>query len=164
MKLALYQIEQEYIKLTEQLLENGGEITEELEQALAINQQNLETKGTNYGFVVKQLESEIDQIDAEIARLTALKKSRSKSVDRLKETISKAMELYEIEEIKTPVLKISFRKSESVEIENEDLLEADYVTVKTTIHPDKTKIKEAIKAGEFVTGAVLKTNKNIQIK
>lgn len=164
MKLSLYQIEKDYITLAEQLIEAGGEVTDELSEALAINQQNLETKGTNYGFIVKQMESEVDIIDGEIARLTALKKSRNKSIDRLKETLSQAMELYGIEEIKSPVLKINFRKSESVEIENEALLPEIYMVEKITKQADKAMIKEALKQGNEVAGAFMKQNKNIQIK
>lgn len=164
MKLSLYQIEKDYIDLASQLIEAGGEATEEMEQALAINQQNLETKATNYGFVIKQLDAETEMIDAEIKRLQALKSSRNKTIDRLKDAVSKAMDLYEIEEVKTPVLKINFRKSESIEIEDESLLSTEFLETKTTITPNKTKIKEAIKKGEFVVGAVLKSNKNLQIK
>lgn len=164
MKLSLYKIEQEYISLAESIIDNGGELTEETELALQINKEQLETKGQCYGFIVRQLESEQDVIDIEIKRLQALKTSRGKTAERLKETLSKAMDLYEIEKLETPTLKISFRKSESVEIENESLLDEQFIVTKTTTSPDKTKIKEAIKKGEFVVGATLKQNKNIQIK
>lgn len=164
MKLMLYEIEKEYIHLAEALIDNGGELTDDLSEAIALNQQNLELKGQCYGFIVKQMEAEVDIIDSEIKRLSALKGSRNKSIERIQETLSKAMQLYEIEEIKTPLLKISFRKSETVEIENELLLPSIYMVEKTTRQPDKALIKEAIKQGGEVLGAFIKTNKNIQIK
>lgn len=164
MKLKLYDIQQEYIQLAEAIIEQDGEITPEQSDALALNQQNLVTKGTNYAFIIKDLEADNEAIDKEIARLTAFKKSRNKVIDRLKETLSGAMQLYEMNEIKSPVLKIGFRKSESVEIEDESLLASDFIVTKTTTSPDKAKIKEAIKRGEFVVGAVIKTNQNLQIK
>lgn len=164
MKLSLYQIEKDYITLAENLIDADGEVTDETFTALQINKEQLETKGQCYGFIVKELSGEIDIIEAEIKRLTALKSSRDKTIDRLKETLSNAMELFEIEEIKSPLMKISFRKSESIEIENEFLLDEEYVTEKITIVPDKARIKEAIKKGEFVCGAILKQNKNLQIK
>ena len=164
MKLSLFNIQQEYISLAEQIIDNDGELSEELGQALAINKEQLEHKGQCYGFIVKQLESEIDIIDIEIARLQALKKSRGKTVDRLKETLSQAMQLYEVTEIKTPTLKLCFRKSESVEIEDINLVDEKFVTVKVTTSADKTAIKAAIKAGEAVTGAIIKESQNLQIK
>lgn len=162
--LNLYQIQNEFIHLADQIIELSGEITPELELQLQINQDQLEHKGRSYGYIIKTLESDIDVIDAEIKRLQSFKVSRNKTVERLKETISNAMQLYQIEKLESPTLKISFRKSESVEIENQDLLDAEFLETKTTVTPNKTKIKEAIKNGEFVTGAVLKHNKNLQIR
>jgi hypothetical protein len=164
MKLSLYSIEQEYIQLAEQLTENGGELTPELELALTINQQDLQTKSTNYGLVIKQLEYNNDIVDQEIDRLKALKQARVNAVDRLKQNISEAMKIYGIEKIETPILKISFRKSESVEIDNDRLIPGEYWVEKTTATISKTAIKTAIQEGKDVPGASMKTNQNIQIK
>ncbi len=164
MKLKLYEIQQEYISLAEQLIDNGGELTPELENSLQINREQLESKGQCYGFIVKDLESDIDKIDGELKRLTALKSSRNKTIDKLKETISKAMELHEIEKLETPTLKISFRKSESVEVPDPNLLDKNYMVSKTTEQPDKEKIKYYLKQGVSIQGAILKQNKNLQIK
>lgn len=164
MKIAIYEIEKQYINLAEQIIDNDGELTEELELALAINKEQLENKGQCYAYVIKELEAFNDAVDIEIKRLQALKKSRGKTVDRLKETIIKAMDLFEVTELKTPTLKINFRKSDTVEIENEALLDTAFLVTKTTVTPDKVAIKKAIKAGEFVTGAVLVEHNNLQIK
>jgi hypothetical protein len=164
MKLSLYNIQTEYLQLAEELIENGGELTPELTEALAINQANLETKSTNYGLVIKQWNAEADIIDAEIDRLTTLKKQRLKAVERLENNISQAMQLYNVDKIETPILKISFRKSESVEINNMAQIDAKFLNEKVTVTPDKKAIKDAIKAGETVEGATLVINQNIQIK
>jgi hypothetical protein len=164
MKLSLYSIEQEYIQLAEELTNHGGELTPELETALAINQKDLQTKATNYGLVIKQFEYNVNTIDLEIERLKYLKQVNEKSIDRLKESVKNAMEIYGIEKIETPILKLSFRKSESVEIENEALIPSFYFTEKTTRTISKTEIKKAIQEGSDVPGASLKTNQNLQIK
>ncbi len=160
----LYDIQTEYLQLSESLIENGGELTTEIEEALKLNKENLETKGINYAFVIKEITNELETIDKEIERLKALKDSRTKSIDRLKFTLSNAMQLYDIDEIKTALIKVNFRKSESVEIQDLNLLSSDYINVKETITPNKTAIKEAIKNGIEVKGAMLLSNKNIQIK
>jgi hypothetical protein len=164
MKIALYQIEQEYMLLADEIINNEGELTLDLEQRLTINQSQLETKGKAYGYVIKDIESEIDVIDSEIKRLTALKKQRVNAVDKLKTSLSDAMQLFDLTEIKTPTLKINFRKSESVEVENINLLDTVYITSKEVRTPDKESIKIAIKNGLEVTGATLKQNLNLQIK
>lgn len=162
MNLALYQIEDEYIQLTNQLID--GELTPEIESLLVINKENLQNKAVNYGFVVKQLNSECQIIENEIERLTALANRREKVISKLKATLSEAMQLYEIDKIETPIMKISFRKSESIEIDNMALIDQKFMVEKTTTSPDKKAIKEAIVSGDIVTGARLQVNKNIQIK
>ena len=59
-------------------------------------------------------------------------------------------------------LKISFRKSESVEIDNVEELEDRFKRVK--VEADKTAIKQAIKSGKEVKGARLVENNNLQIR
>jgi hypothetical protein len=164
MKTSLYQIEQTYLNLVESLIENGGELTPELETELSINKEQLQNKGVCYGFIVKELEGNVDLIDLEIKRLQALKKPLVNSIDRLKNNLSQAMQMFDVTELKTPLLKINFRKSESVEIEDIALLDADFVKTTITKAADKIAIKEAIKAEIPVRGAVLITNYNLQIK
>jgi hypothetical protein len=162
--LNIFQIEKEYLELANQLIESGGECSPELELQLTINQDQLEQKARGYGFVVKQMESDVSIIDAEIKRLGELKKARLKTIERLETNVSQAMQLYQINRLETPTLKISFRKSESVEIDNEAEIPAQFLKAKTTYTIDKTAIKEAIKKGEVVAGARLQINQNIQIK
>ena len=164
MKVALYQIEQEYLNIVQSIIDAGGEITEEQETALSISKEQLQNKGVCYGFIVKELEGNIDLIDLEIKRLNALKKPLVNSIDRLKNNLSQAMQMFDVTELKTPLLKINFRKSESVEVTDIDLLDADFVKTTITKAADKIAIKEAIKSGENVQGAVLVTNQNLQIK
>jgi hypothetical protein len=164
MKVALYQIEQEYLNIVQSIIDAGGEITEEQETALSISKEQLQNKGVCYGFICKELEGNIDLIDLEIKRLQALKKPLANSIDRLKNNLSQAMQMFEVTELKTPLLKINFRKSESIEVTDIDLLDADFVKTTITKAADKIAIKEAIKAEIPVRGAVLITNYNLQIK
>jgi hypothetical protein len=164
MKLSLYEIEKSQLELVEQLVENGGELTPEIEQALQMNADNLTTKGVNYGFIIKQLDAETNIINAEIDRLQDLKKSRTKVIEKLKNNLSVAMQVFGVDKIESPVLKISFRAYESVEIDDVKSIPAKFMVTKTTTQPDKTAIKSAIKAGELTIGAHIQVNQNIQIK
>lgn len=156
----LYNIKSEYLAIAHELTE--GELTPELEQALIITQENLQEKAINYGYVIKNFESEVDIIEEEIKRLNALKKARQNAVDKLKNNISDAMQLFGILEVKAPTFKMNFRKSESIEIF--EGLDNEFITEKVSYQPDKIAIKNAIKEGRQVNGAALVTNFNIQIK
>lgn len=156
----LYNIKQEYLAIAQELAE--GELTPELEQSLIITEANLQEKAINYGYVIKNFESEVDIIDEEIKRLNALKKARVNAVDKLKNNISDAMQLFGILEVKAPTFKMNFRKSESVEIY--EGLSQEYITEKISYQPDKIAIKNAIKEGKTVNGAGIIINYNLQIK
>lgn len=160
----IYDIKNEYQLIIADIINNDGEITPDQETALQINRADLETKGINYAYVIKQLDADCEAIDLEVKRLNALKKVRSNAVERLKANITSAMLLFEVEEIKTPLIKLNFRNSESVEITNESQLSDKFLVTKTVVTPDKKAIKDAIKAGEFVEGATISYNKNLQIK
>ena len=160
----IFNIQFEYQQLFNELIENGGEITPELELALQINKDNFHSKSENYAYITKQFDGEIDIIDNEIKRLQQAKKTREKAIDRLKDNIEHAMDLFEVDKIETPLIKISFRKSESVEVTDVNELPNEYKVIKLTETADKLKIKDAIKSGMFIEGCSIKTNRNLQIK
>ena len=160
----IYKIQNEFQLIIAEVINNEGEITSELETALTINKEQLQSKAVDYCYVIKQLDYDCEQIDNEIARLNKLKKVRANLTDRLKNTVSSAMQLFDVEKIETPLIKLSFRNSESVEITNEQQLDACFLVTKTVTTPDKKAIKDAIKSGVFVEGATISYNKNLQIK
>jgi hypothetical protein len=164
MNQSIYKIQNEFQLIIAEVINNEGEITPELETALTINKEQLQSKAVDYCYVIKQLDYDCEQIDNEIARLNKLKKVRSNLTDRLKNTVSSAMQLFEVEKIETPLIKLSFRNSESVEITNEQQLDACFMVTKTVTTPDKKAIKDAIKSGVFVEGATISYNKNLQIR
>jgi hypothetical protein len=164
MKLTIYQIEQSYNQLAEELIDNDGELTPELSEQLAITEEQLQNKSVAYSFVIKEMDADIDIIEAEIKRLQAAKKQREKASEYLKEKIKHAMDTFQIEEIKTPLVKINFRKSETVEVEDVNLLPLLYKVVKITEQADKAAIKAALKDGVEVTGCSIATHRNLQIK
>jgi hypothetical protein len=164
MNKPLYQIEQEYIELAT-LLEQD-ELTPEIEYALAINQAELQGKAVAYAYVIKESESNIEAIKAEIARLQALAKLEGKKAERLKTAISNAMQYFDIQEVKTPLIKLSFRKSERCVSDGVAFTLADRFTtfIPETRKPNLTAIKAAIESGEYVQGYKIEVINNLQIK
>ena len=140
------------------------ELTPELENELVINQNELQEKATNYAYAIKSLEADIDTIDNEMKRLRALKEAKTNAIDRMKGSVVNAFQIYCITEVKSATLKLSLRRSESVEVISIDQLPESLTVVKKTVSADKLKIKEQIKNGIPVEGAVLVENFSLQIK
>ena len=141
-----------------------GEIKPEIMQQLSISRNELETKAVDYGYVIKAFDDEIDIIEREIERLEERKAYVKKNKERMKTIVGSAMEEFGIDKIKSETLQLSFRKSESVDIFDESLVDEKFKKVKTEISLDKTAIKNAIKNGEDVQGAKIVEKNNLQIK
>ena len=143
----------------------SGELTDELENELVINQTELQEKAINYGYVVRSLESDVSIIDEEMKRLAALKKAKTGAIDRMKESVLNAMLIYGIEKVTSPTLNLSVRNNpESVDIPMTELLDEKFLVTKTTVSPDKVAIKKAIQNGENVEGATLVRTQSLVIK
>ena len=164
MKKSLYNIEQEYLEIANQL--EDGELSPELETALAINERELQGKAIAYAYVIKEAEDTVSVIDAEIKRLQGLKKTEQNKAQRLKDTIQNAMELYGITEIKTETLKLNFRRSEGVICTDSSVgIPEEFATVvPESIKPNLNEIKKAIKEGRDVTGFEIEERYSLQIK
>ena len=151
----IFQINQDYLQLAQILEDDGGEVTPEIEEQLAINREQLQTKGVNYAFVVKKISSEVDTIDAEIKRLQEMKKAKVNAIERMKKTIKDAMILHGIDKIQGDLINLSLRKSPaSVVVENEDQIPDDY-KIEQPKKLDKKAVVDALKKGFEVKGAYL---------
>jgi hypothetical protein len=140
------------------------ELTPELEGMLVINQQELTQKSIDYAKVIRNKEADSDAIEAEIKRLKAMKESNDRVIDSMKLAVKDAMLASGIDKIESSIFKLSLRRSEAVEVISIDQLPESLVVVKKTVSADKVKIKEAIKNGVPVEGAVIVENYSLQIK
>ena len=144
--------------------EETGEIKPEIIQALTITKNELQEKAIDYGYVIKNFENEIDIYDREIKRLTERKKQMQNIKDRIKSILTNAMIEFGIVKLQGKTLSLSFRESESVEVTDERMLEERFVKTEIKTSADKIAIKNAIKNGEDVQGAMLVKKQNLQIK
>lgn len=124
-------------------------------------QTDYENKVENYIKVMKNLEADVEARKNEIKRLTELNKADEKKKDHLKETLSTSMSLTGHERVDTPLFKVSFRKSQAVEVDELVLPESYKVA---TWKPDKKRLKEDLKNGLEIVGASLVERKNLSIR
>ena len=163
MEKSLYQITADQLELFNQIDEMEGELTPELEETLKINADNFESKARGYIWMIKKLEADNITINEEMNRLERIEKRNDKLIDRLKESMKMALEIFG-ESKKIDTFTLSLRKSKSVEIIDAELIPEAYRVVKTTETINKTEIKKAIESGIMVAGATIKENQNLQIK
>jgi len=165
--MKLYEITEDQMWLMQYLEDNGGEATEEVMQALAITQSAFESKASAYAHIILQLDGEADLIDKEIKRLQAMKKAKTNSVERLKQSLLQALMVFGREDkgirrFETPLVKLSTRKSNSIEILDENAIPLHCKVIKEEV--SKTLIKEILETGQTVDGACMKTNYSVVIR
>lgn len=120
-----------------------------------------ENKVENYIKVIKNTEADMEARKNEIKRLTELNRADERKNERLKEALKDSMDLTGHERVDTKLFKVSFRKSEAVEVDDLLLPEAYKVA---TYKPDKKRLKEDLKNGLEILGAKLVERKNLSIR
>lgn len=90
----IFQIEQELKELFDTLEENGGELTPELEEALAISQADFVNKIKSYSNVIKQLDADLSAIKDEKDRLKAMEDSKKRTKERLSNIMCSAISMF----------------------------------------------------------------------
>lgn len=163
----LFEINDEITKLIETSVDaETGEIDE---QALAkIDELQLAKteKIENIGLYILSAKAYVNAVKEQIKVFKAKQESAEKKIEELEKYLARNVDT----KFETEKVKISFRKSESLEIVDEDELnkwlethpECQKIEIKTT--PIKAEIKKAIEQGEDVRGVVLKINNNVQVK
>lgn len=159
MNLALYEIDQAILTTIDQGLDEDGCITDEAMQELDSLKVARETKLENCGLVYKSLTAEAKALREEEVALAERRRRKESNAERLKAYIDNSLAG---ENLETARIKYSYRKSTSVQIDNEDDLPEDYWKIQAT--PDKTKLRDDLRSGVLVPGAELVTNHNLQIK
>lgn len=114
----------------------------------------------NIALWYKNLLSDADQYKIEKDNFAKKEKSARNKAGSIKNYLDNVLQG---NRLKTTKVNITYRKSESVEVEDINLIDDDYLKYsEPTVN--KKKIKESIKQGIEVKGARLVTNHNIQIK
>lgn len=155
----------------EEFLEANGILPEEVEGfekeiKEQIKSYQEEVKGyINYKLKERQdLLIPIPGYDEEIKRLTDLKKEKQNKAEKIENWIDYLLKAFQIEKMETDLNKLSFRKSESVSIFDEEAIPSEYKKEVVSVSIDKTEIKKAIKEWKEIPGATITEKQNLQIK
>jgi hypothetical protein len=155
--MKLYEIMQELeLALTP---DENGEITQEQLDAFEQLELAKNEKIENIACWVKNLRSDANALWEEGKNLLERSTVKDKQAHRLENLLSSFLKGEKFESSKC---RISYRKSEQIEITNDKLLPKKFWVVKKDI--SKKLIRDAILAGQKVKGASLVEKQNIQIK
>ncbi len=105
----------------------------------------------------------ITALTDESKRLAEKAARESKSLGRLEEYIHSMLKRSGEKKLEAGTFTVGTRISNSVWVAP-DFNNPQYMRTKTTVEPDKTAIRDAIKAGTQIDGAAIVTKENLSIK
>ena len=161
----LFQLSTDMMAIEDALWESGGELTPELEQAMAENAESMAKKVDGYNAVIRAFAYKADVLDAEIKRFTALKKVAENAQKRIKEHVLDTMNAFGIEKLEGAYCKITKSKSTKTEVDEPALLQVympmlegineslpPYITAEFKV--SKTALKEYIEESGITPAGV----------
>jgi hypothetical protein len=165
--VALYHLAGEYQQLAERLsnMDLDAQTIADTIEGTGLTEAIAE-KAMGVEMVARTMEMHVPAIDAELDRLTKLKKQRQAAAAGLREYLKVNMIAASIDKIEGPLFKIRLQSNPAAV----DVFEADTVPERFWVQPetppktlDKKAIKKAIDAGEEVPGARLVQGKNLRV-
>lgn len=157
--MTLFDINKAILEFDYEIDEETGEIlnAEELDALELARDEKIE----GVGLWIKNLQAEAEAVKKEKDAMADRQRRLEKKAESLKNYLAWALKG---EKFSTPRIAMSWRKSESVLIPDEALLDDRFVNIQMIKKPDKKLIKDTLKAGLEVPGAELVTKQNLQIK
>jgi hypothetical protein len=166
--MKLYELANDYLALLDAI--DNGEIPEEaIADTLESITACIEDKADSIACLLKSLDADCIAIKAEEARLAERRKAKERAHERMKQYLSETLQRAGLDKIETARNRITFRKSETVEIVEEVFIKwaqmhRDDLLTYAEPKANKTEIKKALKSGAEIAGAELRINQNIQIR
>lgn len=157
----LFDIEADIREALENLeVDEDGCVTTESFGKLETLKEERERKLENVALFYKETLVEVEALKEEARKLTERARIAQNRADGLKAYLVSSLNG---EELKTARVAVTYRKSQSVDID-EELLPKKYFVRKVEEKPDKKAILERLKNGKRILGAELIEKRNIQIK
>lgn len=148
----LWEVKKEYFEILEHFVENEGELTDELAEAIAINRNDAEDTIDNQIAVISLLENQNDLIAIQVARLELISDRQQQFIKKLKQNIVDAVKLYGVNSKMTiSGFKLSVKLSKSISILDTDRIPDKYVNYVLTKKVSTDEFKKLNYQGEFTT-------------
>lgn len=164
--LTLFEIAKEYRNVTDILMDSDAD-EQTIADTLEAEAWPLELKAQNYGFVIRNLEATAEAIKTAEKQMAERRKVLEKRAANMLERLKTGMEIAGVKELSCPYFAIKVVSNPaSVEVYEPRLIPAEFMRQPEPPppSPDKTAIKEAIKAGKEVPGAFLAQGTRLQIR
>ena len=166
--MSLYDLQALAFRTELELEDSGGELTPEIEQALATTEVEIPRKVDAYKGYLDFLASRKDQLDQTIKSLQAKKKAVENADKRVREYVKTTMKTFGLTKIKGDVYTATLTERDGIEVNEEEVLEPfrskmmrfseglpDYISVELKI--SKKGISDFTKGNDIMPAGVTRT-------
>lgn len=166
--MSLYDLQALAFRTELELEDSGGELTPEIEQALATTEVEIPRKVDAYKGYLDFLKARADQLQQTIKSLQSKKKAVENAGERVRKYVKDTMCAFGLRKIKGDVYTATLTERDGIEVNEEEILapyrekvmrlsEAlpDYVSVELKV--SKTGIAEAIKGNDVLPLGITRT-------
>lgn len=164
--VSLYELSTELQRVNEAIISEEGIISPSLEVEMDRLLPAITDKASNLAKWVINIDGNIEAIESEINRLKKRKEVNDHLKDRLKAYLKDSMEKAGMDKIDTGIMVLAIQRNPpSVDLVDEAAIPASYKDIIPEQYIiSKKRILEALKAGEEVKGAELKTGTHLRLK
>jgi hypothetical protein len=161
---SLVALNSQFMAVFTQILEAGGELTPESEDALVQTELALCEKTDGYGIVLEQLQNRLDFWEYQTKKCADVKRAIDNAITRLKDRMKFVLsQRPEGEQQLQGELYRFFLADAADKIEvDEHLLPDQFKKTFIDVTPDREKIKAALAAGEKILGVRVTPNKSLR--
>ena len=127
---------------------------------------DLEHKAQAVAFMARAFDADAAAVAQWAKDAAERAKALSARADRLRDYLAHSLSLAGVEKVEGPGVRIGWRATSAVHIDDAAQIPADLLRTKPAPapEPDKTAIRDAIKSGRDVPGARIVTSRALQIK
>ena len=154
--MTLYELRAEYMELLE-LLEDPDTDPQVIADTMEGIQGELDIKCDSYVVVIKNLESQVEMIDAELIRLEKNKSALTNNIKRMKAAVLDTIQMTGSRKMVTDHFKLSIVKNggkQPMEVDEIEKIPQDYLTMKPVANMEK--IRQELEGGSQLDFARLK--------
>lgn len=164
--LALYEIAAQHRRMVDELMSTQDDAAA-IADTIEAESYPLEIKAQNVAYAIRNMEATAEQIKIAEKQMAARRQALENRAANIREYLKTCMEVAGVEKISCSHFALSIKKNpHSVEIFEPKLVPPQFMTQPVVPPPsiDKVAIKEALKEGNEVAGAILVQGTRLDIK
>ena len=120
-KKTLSELMQIYVEIENEIIDNGGEVTDEIEDKLASAESDVEEKVDNYEHFIRHLKGQIEYLKNQEKHYQTRRRTMENTIQKLRERLIYMLDYYKMPKLKTSTFNFKLGESHSWQIDSDKI-------------------------------------------